>query len=217
MRKNKNKDLPHHQHGTIFENSHCFTIHAVSRCLLLELITLFWIMLTKIGFLVFKANLAPVILNFHFMYAASIMRCYLMLCLAIVTIVRATPVAQIETDVSDEISFLPPIDESANSSDPEYAECGQNPSKHASNGNFDDSQSENIFRRETAYPTTIEPPTQPRIDPTKIRNAKQKPPISQDSCAKYPNTKIGTCQGPENQWLNEARGWRYVLNCLDGN
>ena len=137
--------------------------------------------------------------------------------LTIVTIVRATPIAQVETDEGDDISSLPSTSDSIIFNNAEYADCGSGASDHASSENVDESQSGDIFRRESACPAGVVMSPPPRIDPTQLKPAiKQKPKFSQESCAKYPDTKIGTCSGAEYGWMGDVRGFRYVLNCLDG-
>lgn len=130
----------------------------------------------------------------------------------------ATPIAQIDQDVGDNITFLSsmsdPInpEDLINPDDSEHSDCGPDTSNHAFNENVDDNQIEDIFRREASCPNRM-----PRIDPLKLRPAvKQKVLPSQESCAKYPETRIGTCQGPEYSWISEEQGFRFVLNCLEG-
>lgn len=137
--------------------------------------------------------------------------------LIIVTIVRATPIAQVETDVDDDISSLPSTSDSIVSNNAEYADCGSGASDHASSESVDENQSGDIFRRQSACPAGIVPLPPPRIDPTQLKPAvKQKIAISQESCANYPDTEIGTCGGAEFGWMGDASGFRYVLNCLAG-
>lgn len=150
------------------------------------------------------------------------MRCCFVLCLAIVYIVRANPVPQDVTDVDDDddMTLNSTDDDSTDSSDTEYARCGPNTLNDVSSENLNPNQSANIFRRQTSGSFCgLQRPNSPfkHFDPTKLKPQPiyQDTTKSRDPCADYPDTRLGTCQGPEVSPLTPT-GFRRVVNCIQG-
>lgn len=131
---------------------------------------------------------------------AFIMRYYFVLCLAIA--VRAVPAFQDVIDSSDGLSYEP-NNQPIKPNELDYNDCDPDNWDDIIDG-LDEDQTNNIV---------------PRQDPgtfCKLRTYSSKPQKSSTgSCAQYPNTQLGTCQGREST-RRTSDGIRHVLQCVPG-